>query len=90
MALTGLLMKEGLYEKALDFLREAFVHHAEDAGIRVKMAVCHLKLEEHELAQKFLEEGLSMKPELETEFAYYFPVGSRNEEIEHIIQLYKK
>ena len=90
MALTGLLMKEGLYEKALGFLREAFVHHAEDAGIRVKLAVCHLKLEEKELALKFLAEGLSMNPELESEFSYYFPASCRDGEMERIIQKYKK
>jgi hypothetical protein len=83
-------MKEGFYDKALGFLREAFVHHSGDARIRVKMAVCHLKLKEKELALKFLQEGLSLNPELETEFAYYFPAGNRDEDIEGIIQQYRK
>ncbi|MEN8201270.1 MAG: tetratricopeptide repeat protein [Bacteroidota bacterium] len=90
MALTGLLMKEGLYEKALAFLREAFVHHSEDAGIRIKMAVCHLKLGEKELSLKFLDEALSANVALESEFGYYFPEGSRNKEFERIIQQHKK
>ena len=89
-ALTGLLMKEGLYEKALAFLREAFTHHTGDAGIKVKMAVCHLKQGEKDLAGKFLEEGLAANSDLESEFGYYFPEGSLDGEIKRIIQQYKK
>ncbi len=89
-ALTGLLMKEGRFTDALGSLREAFVFHSEDAGIRIKMAVCHLKLEEEDLALKFLEEALSMDDSLESEFAYFYPEGSRDEKVERIIQQYKK
>ncbi len=89
-ALTGLLMKEGRFMDALGSLREAFVFHSEDAGIRIKMAVCHLKLEEEDLALKFLEEALSMDDSLESEFAYFYPEGSRDEKVERIIQQYKK
>jgi len=89
-ALTGLLLKEGKYEIGLGFLREAFVHHSEDGGIKVKMAVCHLKLGERELAIKFLEEALKTNNDLESEFSYFFPEGSRESDIERIIQQYKK
>ena len=88
-ALTGLLMKEGLYEKALDFLREAYVHHQKEAGIKIKMAVCHLKLEETDLAKKFLKEALELNNSLITEFGYYFPEGTYGPDIERIIQHYK-
>jgi tetratricopeptide (TPR) repeat protein len=89
-ALTGLLMKEGEYEKALGFLREAFVQHSGDPGIKIKMAVCHLKLGEKELTVKFLEEALEGNADLESEFAYYFPERIREPDIERIIQQYKK
>jgi len=75
---------------ALGSLREAFIHHSEDAGIRIKMAVCHLKLGEEDLALKFLEEALSMDGSLESEFGYFYPEGSRNNKVERIIQQYKK
>jgi len=88
-ALTSLLMKEGYFEKALNFLREAFVHHPSEAGIKIKMAVCHLKLEEKNLAKKFLKEALQANSELITEFDYYFPEGSRSNDIERIIQQHK-
>ncbi len=90
MALSGLLMKEGRFTDALGSLREAFVHHSEDAGIRIKMAVCHLKLKEEGLALKFLEEALSIDGSLESEFGYYYPNGSRDKMVERIIQQYKK
>ena len=90
MALAGLLMKEGLFVEALGSLREAFVHHVEDAGIRIKMSVCHLKLDQVDLALKFLEEGLSIDGSLESEFSYYYPEGSRIAKVDSIIQQYKK
>ena len=89
-ALTGLLMKEGDYEKSLGALREAFVNHSGDAGIKLKMAVCHLKQGEKKLAVKFLEEALKANSDLESEFAYFFPEGAREPEIERIIKQYKK
>ena len=89
-ALTGLLLKEGQYEIGLGFLREAFVHHSDDGGIKVKMAVCHLKQGERELARKFLDEALKTNSDLESEFSYFFPEGSRESDIERIIQQYKK
>jgi len=89
MALTGLLMKEGYYEKALSFLREAFVHHPQEAGVKIKMAVCHLKLEEKDLAKKFLQEALVANSSLVSDFDYYFPEGTRDDDIERIIQANK-
>ena len=89
-ALTGLLMKEGQYEIALGFLREAFVYHFSDPGIKIKMAVCHLKQGEKELSVKFLEEALEANSDLESEFAYFFPEVTREPDIERIIQQYKK
>jgi tetratricopeptide (TPR) repeat protein len=89
-ALTGLLMKEGQYEIALGFLREAFIHHSGDPGIKIKMAVCHLKEGEKDLAIKFLEEALQDNADLESEFSYFFPAGKREADIERIIQKYKK
>jgi tetratricopeptide (TPR) repeat protein len=89
-ALTGLLMKEGDYEKSLGALREAFVNHSGDAGIKLKMAVCHLKQGEKKLAVKFLEEALEANSDLESEFAYFFPEDAREPEIERIIKQYKK
>ncbi len=88
-ALTGLLMKEGYFEKALNFLREAFVQHPKEPGIKIKMAVCHLKLEEEGLAVKFLGEALEANRELVTEFVYYYPDGLRSEKIERIVQQHK-
>jgi tetratricopeptide (TPR) repeat protein len=90
MALCGLLMKEGHYDKALGFLREAFVHHAAEAGISMKMAVCQLKLGEEELGMKFLEEALAKNSDLDSEFGYYFPEGSQDASIKSILQRYKK
>jgi tetratricopeptide (TPR) repeat protein len=90
LALTGLLMKEGHYDQALGFLREAFVHHSAEAGILIKMAVCHLKQGEKELGIKFLEEALSANKDLESEFGYYFPEGSQDETIESILERFKK
>ena len=90
IALTGILMKEGQFEKALAFLREAFVHHSEEAAIKIKMAVCHLKLKDKELGKKFMEEALSSNSSLESEFGYYYPEGIRDAEIENIIQQFKK
>ncbi|MCK5066047.1 MAG: tetratricopeptide repeat protein [Bacteroidales bacterium] len=90
LALTGLLMKEGHYKKAIDFLREAFIHHAADAGIKIKMAVCHLKMGKKELSVKFLEEALAANSDLDSEFGYYFPEGKRDADIESIIQQFKK
>jgi len=83
-------MKEGQYEIALGFLREAFVHHPDDAGIKMKMAVCHLKQGEKELSAKFLEEALEANSDLESEFSYFFPEGVREPDIERIIQQFKK
>ena len=83
-------MKEGQYEIALGFLREAFVHHSKDPSVKIKMAVCHLKLGELELSARFLEEALGVNNDLESEFAYFFPEGTREPEIERIIQTYKK
>ncbi len=88
-ALTGLLMKEGHYEKALGYLRNAFVHHPEEPGIKIKMAVCHLKLEEKNLAIKFLKEALETNGTLVSEFGYYFPEGTCDDDIERIIQANK-
>ncbi|MCK5135470.1 MAG: tetratricopeptide repeat protein [Bacteroidales bacterium] len=88
-SLTGLLMKEGLYDKALNFLREAYIHHPKEAGIKLKMAICHLKLGEKELAAKFLEEALEVNSSLVSEFGYYFPEGSYDSRIERIIEQFK-
>jgi tetratricopeptide (TPR) repeat protein len=88
-ALTGLLMKEGDYDLALKFLREAYVHHPSEASIKIKMAVCHLKIDEEGLAALFLQEGLELDPALVNEFLYYFPKGSCNRDIERIIKRYK-
>jgi tetratricopeptide (TPR) repeat protein len=83
-------MKEGEFKNALGFLREAYVHHPEEARIKVKMAVCHLKMGEKELSLNFLKEALQDNADLESEFAYYFPEGSREKEFEAIIKQYKK
>jgi len=81
---------ERAYEKSLGALREAFVNHSGDAGIKLKMAVCHLKQGEKKLAVKFLEEALEANSDLESEFAYFFPEDAREPEIERIIKQYKK
>ncbi len=88
-ALTNVLLKEGLYDKGLNFLREAYIHHPGDAGIKLKMAVCHLKLEEKELSAKFLVEALKENNSLVSEFDYYFPEGSYDSRFERIIEQYK-
>ena len=88
-ALTGLLMKEGEFNQTINFLREAYVHHPSEADIKIKMAICHLKLGERNLAVKFLQEALELDQSLVTEFHYYFPEGTYNREIARIIQQYK-
>lgn len=85
-ALTGLLMKEGAFAQALNFLREAYVTHPGEARIKVKLAICQLKLDRDELAARFLKEALDADPALLTEFRYYFPAGSYGRKIERIIQ----
>lgn len=89
-ALTGLLMKEGDFDLALNFLREAYVHHSSEAKIKIKMAVCNLKQDEAGLAVKFLNEGLEKDSTLVSEFEYYFPKGSTSRKIGRIIQQYKQ
>ncbi len=54
------------------------------------MAVCHLKMGEKELSRKFLNEALAANADLESDFAYYFPEGSRDAETDSIIKKYKK
>jgi len=88
-ALTSVLLKKGLYEKCLNFLREAYIHHPRDAWIKLKMAVCHLKLEEKELAAKFLTEALEENNSLVSEFGSFFPEESYDSQIECIIERYK-
>lgn len=89
IALTGLLMKEGDFDQALNFLRAAYVHHPAEAAIKVKMAICHLKVKEPALALKFLEEGLEKDSSLLADFAYYFPEGSYSIEFKRVIQKIK-
>ena len=43
-----------------------------------------------ELSLKFLEEALEANSDLESEFGYFFPVDTRDADIERIIQQYKK
>ncbi|MFO7934362.1 MAG: tetratricopeptide repeat protein [Bacteroidales bacterium] len=86
MALTGILMKEGLFEKSLHFLREAFVHHPKAPEIMVKIAVCHLKLGKRKLAINFLEEALELNADMLSEFSYYFPEDGWNTDIRNIIK----
>lgn len=88
-ALTGLLMKEGFFEKALGFLREAYVDHPKEAGIKMKMAICHLKLNDNEPAVKFLEEALEADAKLIKEFNYFFSEGTQGKEINQILRKYK-
>ena len=89
VALSGLLMKEGSFDQALIFLREAYVQHSAQAVIKVKMAICHLKMGETSLAVNFLEEGLSKDSSLIADFTYYYPKGSYSIDIEQVIQKYK-
>lgn len=88
-ALTGLLMKEGLFDNAVNFLREALVHHPKEAGIKIKLAVCHLKLGQKDLSLKFLTEALEENNALVSEFGYYFPEGTYDSKVEQIIKKYK-
>jgi tetratricopeptide (TPR) repeat protein len=88
-ALTGLLMREGEFSQALSFLREAYIHHPTEAKIKVKMAVCHLKLGKEKLAKEFLLEGLETDSSLVSDFHYYCPAGSYGRGIESIIQRFK-
>ena len=88
-ALTGVLMKEGYYEKALNFLREAFVFHPTEASVKLRMAVCHLKLEEKELAKRFLRESLELNNEGITEFQYYFPEGTCDADVQQIVDSFR-
>ncbi len=89
IALTALLMKEGDFEHAIHFLRDAFVHHSKEALIKVKIAVCHLKLGENQKAAKLLEEGLEQDSSLVADFTHYYPEGSYGIDIKRIIQKFK-
>ena len=82
-------MKEESFDQALIFLREAYVQHSAQAVIKVKMAICHLKMGETALAVKFLDDGLSKDSSLIADFTYYYPKGSYSKDIEHVIQKYK-
>ena len=84
-ALTGLLMKEGNYEQALHFLREAYVHHPEEAAIKLKIAVCQYKLGKRNLAGRFLSEALEKDSDLITEFKYYLPEESWGKDVLRIV-----
>ena len=90
LALTGVLMKEGLFEKSLHFLREAFIHHPKSGEIHIKMAICHLKLGNRELAARFLTQALCQSNEVLSEFKYYFPEETWDEDIRHTIRMYRK
>lgn len=90
IALTGLLMKEGEFRAAIGFLREAYTHHPEEGKIKVKIAVCHLKLGKLKLAKSFLLEGLKADPGLLNEFSYYFPTGTYGKEIAGIVKRFEK
>jgi tetratricopeptide (TPR) repeat protein len=88
-ALIGLLMKEGEYRQALSFLREAYVHHPSEARIKIRMAVCHLKLGKEKNAREFLREALEADRDLLADFEYYFPKGTYGKGVEMIIQQFK-
>lgn len=89
IALSALLLKEGDFDQALNFLRAAYVHHPENASIKMKMAICHLKLGESALSLKFLEEALEKDVSLLADFGFYFPEGEYGADIKRIIQKYK-
>jgi tetratricopeptide (TPR) repeat protein len=88
-ALTGLLMKEGQFEQALNFLREAYVHHPDEASIKLKISVCQFKLGKRSLANRFLTEALEKDAGLVTEFKYYYPEESWGRDVERIIRKLK-
>jgi len=90
-ALTSQVMKEGDFAKALDLLREAYVHHPEEARIKAKLAVCHLKTgDDEELAAGFLEEALASDASLVEGFTYYFPLKSCSKRIAALLKKYKE
>ena len=85
-ALTSLLMKEALYVKALNSLREAYAHHPSEASVKMKISICHLKMEEKYLARKFMKEALEADKDVLSEFRYFFPEGTCSNDIEQIIR----
>lgn len=88
-ALTGILMKEKVYDQALVFLREAFTHHTSEPLILMRMAVCHLKSENRELAHRFLGEALESDPSMMEEFELHFPGKTGVIRIDRLIQSFK-
>ncbi len=89
-ALTGLLMKESVFDQALVFLKEAHRHHNSEPLILVRLAVCHLKLGQRDPADKYLREALENDPSMVEEFELYFPVGTGIRVIDRIIKSFKK
>jgi tetratricopeptide (TPR) repeat protein len=88
-ALTGLLMKEAVYDQALVFLREAYTHHQKEPLVLVRLAVCHLQMENPKLADKFLREALDKDRSMVEEFELYFPGGTGIRAIDKYIKSIK-
>jgi tetratricopeptide (TPR) repeat protein len=88
-ALTGILMKEKAYDQALVFLREAFTHHASEPLILMRMAVCHLRTGNRELALRFLGEALEADSSMLEEFELHYPGRTGVTRIDRLIQSYK-
>jgi tetratricopeptide (TPR) repeat protein len=88
-ALTGLLMKEGVFDQALVFLREAYPYHSSEPLVLVRMAVCHLQEGNRGLALRFLREALESDRSMVEEFELYFPSGTGHKEINKLIQSFK-
>ena len=86
LSFTELMMKEGDFEKAIPFLREAYVHHPDDESIHVKLAVCHLKAGNITLASRFLQKALEINRHTLIEFEYYIRDEKLHPEIKKIIR----
>lgn len=88
-ALSGVLMKEKRFDMALDYLREAYVNHMGDAGIKVRMAACHFRLGQEKLGLKFLVEALELDPELKADFTQYLREEDYTAELRRILENYQ-
>ncbi len=90
LALTSLTMKDGDFDKSLNYLREAFSQFPDDDSINVRLAVSHLKLGKTSLCLKFLETALKLNHKANSEFEYYIPVDLQIDAIQELIKKYNQ
>jgi tetratricopeptide (TPR) repeat protein len=89
-ALTGLLIKQGAYEKALEPLREAYIANPDDGVINLKMAIAHYMLGNKAPGIRFLEKALQVNPGIAAEFEKTVPAKQFNRETRNLLKKYNQ